>query len=313
MAAATIGLVLAAGAALGGCTQVVDQEHAARTARTALGALDQVAAAEVTTASWDHGASISLTYADIDEAKGLSGLIAQVAEVAQDQGIGSYVLRLTPEDGDGEQLAVDETFAGSSGERAVLDHWFRVNDALLGTVQYDVERGCEAITVDAGGAIAHDVEAAGRDGYGDPDTTWTFRSGDSSFVATGPVTASDVRLLEDVQREVGSAGLPVAAERWQLFRRFGHVRLDLDVDLGKGAVSPADLTVASYGTAMTGLATAALGRLDETGLPRFLSLRHTSGDSAPVDVFGTWTSTQSAAPGRDRLDRGWDAWLAKRA
>lgn len=299
--AATAIAATTAVALLAGCTE--ESDHT-RNAETRLSKVEHVATVELTPSSWDRVATIVVGYADIDSPRGLARLLADLAEAIEERGYRTYRLELSEVDGDGDLLVVDETLIEREDADAVIDAWFEATEELLGPVTYVVESGAESITVDSAGGIGHDVATARRIG-GRPGTTWVFRNRETRFAATAPVTASDVELFDDVHREAASTSLPVAADGWRLDRRFGHVRLDLEVDVP--GVSGSSLTVADHGADLRRLARAALTALDGTGLPAFLSLREATAES--VDVFGTWTSTQRPAPGRDPEDRGWDRWL----
>lgn len=172
------------------------------------------------------------------------------------------------------ELTVGDGFGDGRGSRAVLRT--RLTDTLLGAVSYAVGPDGESIRVRSGGGAAHDVARARRIGHGSGRTVWVFDSGPGTFAATGRVTGRDLRLFEAVQRGTGAEGRPVWVPSWQLDCRAGHVRLDPTVDVD---------------------------------LPAWLRL-HATG-TGPDDVFGSWASDRPAARGRDRLDRGWDTWLAR--
>lgn len=305
--AATV-LAVAAGV-LTGCTETADES---RTVQSHLGRIDHVDRVQVTTPSWEHGAAFAIGYDDIGDADGLATLLAEVDEVAADRGFTPYRVTLTPSGDADHELTVDDAFSGSDHERGVLDAWTAVGDAMIGRLDYTVEGGAETIAVDSGGGITHDVDEARRLGYGGPTTRWTFRNGATSFVVAGAVTSADVALLADVQGDVGSPDLPATASGWRLGRYADHVRLDVDLDLEGAATSPAGVTPQDFGDRIRPLAGAALDALARTGHPRFLSLRQVDADGS-ADVLATWTSTQPPTPGRDRLDRGWDGWLARLA
>lgn len=298
---------------LAGCTNATDL---GRTAQTQLNRIDQVTSSDVTVPTWDNDTTIAVTYEDIDDTAGLAALLADIDEVATDQGYSTYRLELTSASLDDSVLVVDQNLTGSPDEKAVLDNWYAVTGTMLGPVTYEVHQDDEAITISSGGGAAHDIAAAADLGYGGDATTWTFRSGDSSFVATGAVAPGDVDLFQDVSRTVGSESLAASARSWQLDRRDDHVRLDLDVTFRDGPVAPAELTVDSHGSVIAPLAEAALATTSAAGVPVWLSLTNSSEAAADdPDVFGVWSSSQAPARGRDRLHRGWDVWwsdLARR-
>lgn len=304
-------LALALSPAVAGCSGAVDRS---RTVQTHLDRIDQVVRVDITSPAWDRGAAFAVTYEDVDDATGLAALIAEIDTAATDQGYATYRLDLTSDDASDDtgdaHLLVDETFTGSPDEDAVLDGYYALTDTVLGAVTYDVQPAGESITVDSGGGIAHDVTEAARLGYGGATTTWTFRNRGTTFVAAGAVTPDDATLLQQVQRTVGSSTLPAAATTWRLDRRDGHVRLDLDVTFRDGPVEPALLTAETYGDTVAPLAEAALTATEVARLPVWLGLGYPTADgSGALDEFGTWTSTQPPARGRDRLGRGWDFWL----
>lgn len=307
-AAATLatGALLLSG--LAGCSRAPDQAHAVQ---SGLRHLDQVRAAEVTRPSPDRAAAIRITYAaGVDDAAGLAALVSEVDAVAADGGYPSYRLTLvsavTPE----SELTVGDGFGDRRASRAVLRTWLRLTDTLLGAVSYAVDPDGETVRVRSGGGAAHDLARARRIGHGSDRTVWVFDSGTGTFAATGRVTGRDLRLFAAVQRGSGAEGPPVWAPSWQLDRRAGHVRLDLTVDVA-AAGTPEQLTVARHGRTLAPLVRAALAALDATDLPAWLRLHATR--AGPDDVFGSWASGRPAARGRDPLDRGWDAWLARQA
>jgi hypothetical protein len=288
-----------------GCTGAVDQAHSIQ---TKLGRIEAITAVDVATPTADRGAAISVSYAGAETTRELGTLIAAIDRVAADAKYPSYRLRLTPVTSTGDQLVVDDDFPGSAREERVLGNWLTVLSVVLGDVTYTFEPGSESIAVDAGAAVAHDVSEASRLHYGSAVTTWSFRNGDTSFDASGRVSPTDVVLFQDVQRSVSSEVLPAPADGWQLQRRDERVLLDLDVAFPGAPVDPGRLTVARYGDDVERLALAAFAAVDVSGLPVRMQLRNPTPDG--VDVFGYWISDQEPVPGRDRLMRGWDLWLA---
>jgi hypothetical protein len=289
------------------CSRSLDQAHSVQ---TRLNRIDQVADAQVTTPSAEAGAAIVVTYGDTAGERGLSRLIREIDAVADDERYPSYRLDLVP-DGGSDRLTVDDSFVGSPDEATVLGSWLATTSALLGDVRYRFEPGAEAIDVDSGAAIAHDVSEASRIGYGFAGTVWTFHDGDSAFVASGRVSPTDVALFQGAQRTVSSGVLPAPATTWRLERRDGHVLLDLDVGFPGGSVPPERLTIPRYGDAVARLAAAALGTVRVASLP--VTLRLVNATPAGDDVFGYWVSGQRPVRGRDRLVRGWDRWLVRLA
>jgi len=293
---------------LAGCSAALDQAHSVQ---TRLGRIEQVTDTSVTTPSAARGAAISIEYGDVTTQRGLSRLLAEVGRIADEGDYPAYRLDLRPDAAPGDALVVDDSFIGSDPEPAVLRNWLLVTAALLGDVDYSFEPGREAITVDSGAAIGHDVGEASRVGYGYRDTTWTFTADGITFAASGRVSPTDVQLFQGVQRSVASDSLPAPARTWRLERRTDHVLLDLDVELGAagaGRVGPEQVTVARYGDDVRRLVDAALGAVRVAGLPVWLRLHHrTDGGD---DVFGYWVGGQAPVHGRDRLGRGWDRWLA---
>jgi hypothetical protein len=288
---------------LAGCSAALDQAHSVQ---TRLGRLEEVAGVEVTTPSADAGAAIRLDYTGATTGRELSRLIDAIDRVATDERYPSYRLELTSSDTD--RLVVDDGFVGSRAEPAVLENWLAVTSVLLGEVDYIYEAGHEAIVVDAGAGIAHDVGEASRIRYGTDDTTWTFRDDGTTFVASGRVSAADVLLFQGVQRTVSSEVLPAPARTWRLERYDDHLLLDLHVTVPGRDVTAEQLTVRRYGADVRRLVVAALGQLD-VGLPVWVRLHHVT--AAGDDLFGYWVSDQRPVRGRDRLVRGWDLWLVE--
>jgi hypothetical protein len=289
---------------LGGCSDAVDQAHSIQ---TKLGRIDAISAADVTTPTAERGPSISVSYDDAGTRRELSALIAAIDKIATDADYPSFRLDLKPVTSEGDVLVVDDSFSGSEDEPGVLDSWLTVLDVVLGDITYTFEPGSESIDVDAGAAVAHDVSEASRLRYGFPDTTWTFRNGDTAFVAAGRVSPTDVVLFQDVQRSVSSDVLPAPAPSWRLERSDHHVLLDLDVAFPGAPVDPEQLTIQRYGGDVERLAATAFSAVDVADLPVRMQLRNPT--DAGTDVFGYWISDQRPVRGRDKLVRGWDLWL----
>lgn len=295
-------------ATLAACTGALDQAH---TVQTHLNRIDEVTDAEVATPSADTGAAITVTYTDVETVRELSRLIGSIDAIADEEGYPSYRLDLVPAESTSDRLLVDDSFAGSADETEVLGNWFATTGALLGDVGYRFEPGQEAIELDSGAGILHDVSEASRIGYGFTTTVWTFRSGESSFVVAGRVSPIDVSLFQGTARTVSSEVLPAPAATWQLERRDGHVLLDLLVAFASGPVPPERLTVERYGDDVERLARAAMGVVSVSGLP--VTLRLVNGAPESADVFGFWASDARPVRGRDPLARGWDLWLVRLA
>lgn len=296
-------------AALTGCS---DEPDRARSVRSAVAELAQVVSAEVTTATTDRGAVIRLNYAaSADSPRALAAIVAGVDEVATERGYSPYRLILVPATKPDSRLSVDSTFGHRAGATRLLRAWLRVTSAVLGPVTYEIDRASEAITVDSKGGAAHDVAQVRRLRHGSATTTWVFRTGSGTFTADGRIRAGDARLFRAVQRNAGAGGQPASVLSWRLDRRQSHVRLDLD--LGLTPRPPAtQLTIDRYGRSLAPLVRTALTALATTGRPAWLSL-HVRPDSTTDDTFATWASDRPSVPGRDPLNRGWDAWLAAQA
>lgn len=298
-------LVLAlAGAVLTGCSDAVDQAHSIQ---TKLGRVDAITRADVTTPTADRGAAISVTYDNAETPRELSALVAAIDKIASEADYPSYRLDLVPVTSEGDTLVVDDAFASSDAEPGVLANWLTVLDVILGDLTYTYEPGSESIDVDAAAAVLHDVSEASRLRYGFPDTTWTFRNGDTTFVVAGRVSPTDVSLFQGVQRSVSSDVLPTPAPSWRLERRGDQVLLDLDVEFPGAPVDPRRVTIGRYGEDVGRLVTTALSAVDVAGLPVRMRLRNPV--AGGTDVFGYWVSDQRPVRGRDRLMRGWDLWL----
>ena len=291
-----------------GCSGALDQAHSVQ---THLNRIDEVADSQVSTPSASTGAAIEVVYDGVDTARSLARLIKAIDAVADGEDYPSYRLDLVPAANDRDRLTVDDSFAGSDDETSVLDNWFATTGALLGDVRYRFEPGTEEIDVDSGAGIAHDVGEASRIRYGFPGTVWTFRDGDSSFVASGRVSPTDVSLFQGAQRTVTSEVLPAPASAWTLERRDRHVLLDLEVDFPGGPVPPERITVQRYGDAVARLSDAAMAVVRTAGLPATIRLIAATPDGDD-DVFGYWVSDRRPVRGRDPLARGWDLWLAHR-
>lgn len=304
--ALAVGALLSSG--LAGCS---GQADGACAMRDDLRRLDGLRAAQVGEPGPDRAVSLTLTYdGAVDDTAGLAALVSEVGTVAADHGCPSYRLTLVPALAPGSELTVEDDFGGRPRDRTTLRTWLRLTDALLGSVSYAVDAGAETIRVHSEGGTAHDLARAQRIGHGTDRTVWVFDGGAGTFVVTGRVTGRDLRLFWAVQRSAGAEDQPVWAPSWQLDRRADHVRLDLTVDLAAVA-APGRLTVARHGRAVAPLVRTAMAAIRATGLPAWLRL-HTAG-AEPDDVFGSWASDQPAERGRDPLDRGWDAWLDRRA
>ena len=301
---ALLALTLAVAILATGCAGAVDQAHSIQ---TRLGRIDGIVEADVTTPSADRGPAISVSYDGAETARELAELIAEIDKVARDADYPSYRLDLAPVSSGGDVLVVDDTFSANADRLEVLDNWQTVLDVVLGDITYTFEPGNEEILVDAGPAIAHDVSEASRLRYGFPGTTWSFVNGDTRFDASGRVSPTDVLLFQGVQRSVDSTVLPAPAPAWRLQRREGHVLLDLDVAFPGSPIAPERLTIPRYGGDVERLASTAMTATGAADLPVRMQLRNPTPDG--VDVFGYWISDQRPVPGRDRLVRGWDAWL----
>ncbi len=288
-----------------GCSEGIDQAH---TLQTRLVGIDGVTTADVSAPSVARAAEISLRFDPSLTAADVGHLVKQVARAAANENYPSYRLGLSPADGSNDTLVVDDSFAASPVEAAVVANWLAVDDAVLGTVTYTFESSNETITVDSGAAAVHDVTEISRIGYGSSDTSWSIAAPGSTFVVTGRVSSTDVQLFQQVQRSVGSSSLPVPSSSWRLERRGDLVRLDLQVGLPREPVAPAAITRARFGGDLRHLARAALDSVAVADLPIWLELRHAG--ASGNDVFGYWISDQRPVPGRDRLGRGWDRWLA---
>jgi hypothetical protein len=291
-------------ALLTSCAGALDQAH---TVQTHLNRINEVSGAQVTTPSADRGAAITVTYSDAGSVRELGRLIAEIDRVADEEDYPSYRLDLVPAGADGDRLMVDDSFAGSADEEAVLGNWFTTTAALLGDVRYRFEPGEESIDLESGAGILHDVSEASRIGYGFAGTVWTFRAGDSAFVVAGRVSPTDVSLFQGTERTVSSEVLPVPASTWQLERREGHVLLDLRVEFADADVAPERLTIERYGEDVERLAGAAMSAAAVAGLP--VTMRLVNAGPEGDDVFGYWSSDARPVRGRDPLARGWDLWL----
>lgn len=288
-----------------GCAGAPD---VARTVEGEVARLDQVADATVTPPTGERAATLTVTYDDGLSPARLAGLSDAVGEIAAANDYTTYRLSLVPALEPDSALVVGPGFTGRGAQRAVLEAWQRETAALLGPVRHAADRHGERIVVDSGGGIAQDVTEARRLRYGDATTTWEFRAGTGTFTVGGRVLAADLALLQAVRRSAGVEGRPAWAETWRLDRRAGHVRLDLEVALDGGTVPAPLVRPGRYGAALAPLVDGVLAALAATGLPTWVRLLDHAGG-----VLASWSSPMRAAPGRDRLDRGWDAWLASRA
>ena len=281
----------------------LDQAHVVQ---TRLGRDDAVADVDVEVPTRDRGARISLLLdGGLDDASVL-GLVASVEEITASQAYPSYRLDLV-EPGTGDSLAVDDTFVADPRAAAVVGAWRRASSAFVGTTALTYEHGRTTVVVTSDGGLAHDVAEASRLASPPPKpVSWRFVSGPGTVVLDGAVDPADVDLVERVQRGVVSPTLPVAAVGWRLERRRTQAELDLRADLG--TVAPAEVTLATWAEGIAPLVRTALASI---GQPRRrVVLRLSRSTDNGTDVFGWWTSDQAPADGRDRLDRGWDAWLA---
>ncbi|GAA4748952.1 hypothetical protein GCM10023350_37440 [Nocardioides endophyticus] len=304
LAITVLGLMLA-GLTLSGCSEAVD---GARAVQTRIGRLHQVVDVDVTTPGTERTAAITVTYDDsVDQPSVLAGLVAAVVEVADGLKYPAYPLTLVPATEPASTLTIGGAFPRPAVEDAVLTTWFTLTGALLGSVGYVAGPDGERITVDSAGGAAHDLAEVQRIGHGTARTTWVFRAGTATFTMGGRVRPADLGLFQAVQRNAGVEGQPVWARGWQLDRRSGHVRLDLDLAFGDAGPTLGQLTVARYGRTLAPLAHNSLIALDRSRQRAWLTLH--SGD----DTFAAWASGQTPGRGRDPLGRGWDVWLVQQA
>ena len=296
--------------ALSACSADVDQAHAVQ---TRLGRLDHVVASDVTSPTLDRGAEIAL---DVEPGLSPAQVVAvagAVADAAADEDYLAYRLTLRAADTATDALVVDDDFGTDPHAAAVVGHWQRLASAVLGAITYRYQPGAEIVEVETAGSLVHDVEEAGRIGYGGTATTWRFVEGGSVYVDDGRLHPQDVLLVQRVQRTVASPSLPVPAPDWRLETRADHVLLDLPVDLPQTDVDASLLTVAAFEQPLSSLALGALDALSVASKPVWLRLHHGSGEAGTRgsdDIFGWWSSERPQVPGRDPLFRGWDAWLA---
>jgi hypothetical protein len=288
-----------------GCAESIDE---ARTVQTHLGRLHQVIDVDVTTPSTDRAAAITVTYdGDLDQPAVLADLVAAVVKVADDLDYPAFPLTLVPATEPKSALTIGAAFRSPAAEDAVLSTWFTLTGALLGTVAYVALPDGETIAVSSDGGAAHDLAEVQRIGHGSARTTWVFRAGTATFTVGGRVRPSDLGLFQAVQRNAGVEGQPVWVHAWQLDRRPGHVRLDLDLALGDAVVAPGRLTVVRYGRTLAPLARNSLIALGSSRRPTYLTLHN------GTDTLATWASDQAPGKGRDPLGRGWDVWLMQQA
>lgn len=304
--AVTAALAVALAGLVAGCAGSVDQAH---TVQTRIGRIDEVLDAEVTPATPDHGARITVVMAPRLAAAQVVALVRDVAAVADGEDYPSYRLDLRV-DGTDDVLVVDDTFEHAPHGRAVVERWQRVAATMLGGVTTVVEPAGEAISVASEGGFLQDVAEASRIPRLGGSLTWRFTTGPSVFVVAGRVRGTDVLLAQRVQRTVDSPSLPLPAPVWRLESRRDHVLLDLVVDLDE-RVSARSLTRRHYAPEVRALVEGALGAVGVTREPLWMRLRHRT--AAGDDVFAWWVSGQPPVAGRDRLDRGWDRWLRARA
>ncbi|MEI5673528.1 MULTISPECIES: hypothetical protein [unclassified Nocardioides] len=231
-------------------------------------------------------------------------LVAEVDRVTAEQGEPSYLLELRETDAP-DVLAVDEAFAADARAAEVVAAWRRSAAAFVGETRVTYESGRTTVEVASGGGLAHDVTESSRLPLPPQPVTWRYTSGAGTVVLDGKVSDGDIDLVERVQRGVSSPSLPLAAASWRLERGRSQVRLDLGTDLGP--VAPADVTPAAWGGRIAPLARSGVAALGRQRRPVVVRLSHPVGERA--DVFAWWTSDRPPADGRDRLARGWDAWL----
>jgi hypothetical protein len=286
-----------------GCADGIDQAHSVQ---TRLGRLEAVGDIDVDVPTADRGAQITvLLVAGVDDA-GVVDLIASVDQVAIGEDYPSYRLELL-EPGTADALVVDDAFATDARALHVVGSWRRTASAFVGDTTLTYETGRTTVLVTSDGGLAHDVAEASRVALPPKPVTWRFESGPGTVVLDGAVTTDDVDLVERVQRGVVSPSLPVAAGSWRLDRRRTQVELDLRTDLG--ATPSAELTPAAFGDKIAPLARTAVAAVGQPRRRVVLRLSRPTDDG--TDVFAWWTSDRAPVDGRDRLNRGWDPWLAQ--
>lgn len=238
---------------------------------------------------------------DVPAGLGADGVVALAAAVER-----PYVDLVDPATGD--VLAVDAGFGTDTRASAVVAAWRRLSATTLGPTTSSYEHGLSTVAVDSGGGLLHDVAEAARVAPPPAPSTWRFAGNEGVALVHGRVTASDVALVERVQAGVLSPSLGVAAARWRLERRATRLLLDLWLP---GAVPPEQLVPATWAHRLAPLVTAARTALGRPSRPA--ELRLLQAVDGGTDVVAWWSSDHPPAPGRDRLRRGWDAWLASRA
>ncbi|WP_121254136.1 hypothetical protein [Nocardioides ferulae] len=296
-AVALVGLL-----ALGGCAGEADR---ARSAGARLSQVEGVAQAEVDPPGDDRLARLSVMVEPDITAAVAGSVLAAMAEAAQNAGYVSYTLEIAR--GDGDLLLADESLVDEPRRIALLRGWLRLADALDGGLVLDrtsagnvVQVSAETVALDL--AEAADVELPG------PRTEWRFSTDDGSLALVGNPTDADLRAARRVPATVTSPGLPLPADRWGLGRFDGGYQLDLWLRV-PGADAPADLSPRRFGERIAPLARGALEALRPA---RSVTLRLHAGGEDPGgadDLFGWWSTSGTAEPGRDLLGRGWDAWL----
>ncbi|MDP2775784.1 MAG: hypothetical protein Q8O61_19675 [Nocardioides sp.] len=302
--AQTCALALLPALLLAGCAEDVDQAQAVQ---TRLGRVELVSSSEVTSPTSDRGARIALVVRAGLSAAEVVALTGAVADIAADEDYLAYRLALRVAGTPTAALVVDDDFGDDRRAAVVVRHWQRLSSALLGEITYRYQPGAEIVEVETVGSLVHDVQEAGRIGYGSAATTWRFAAGGSVYIDDGRLHPQDVLLVQRVERTVASPSLPVPAPGWRLETRADHVQLDLPVVLPQSGVAPSTLTVKAFELPLRSLAVGALDALSVTGKPVWLRLHHPSSEGD--DVFGWWASDDPPLPGRDPLHRGWDAWL----
>lgn len=297
-------LVLLAGG-LTGCAEDLDR---VTSLRTTLAGVDGVSEAQVhpptrDTAAWiavvlDHGLDTTDTLA----------VIGKVTAAAEEDRFTGYRLEVRRSLTDDDVLVVDEAFAGSRAAESVTAAFVRLTDALLGEIVHDVRGGSEAVAVESGGGIGHDVAEAARIGYGTTLTTWRFHAGPVTFVVAGRIGSRDAHLFDRVQRTVSSSVLPVPAVRWRLERWSSQVVLALDVRV-PGGDDPGRISLDRWAGEVRPLAVAALRASRHPDRVRWVTLTDVAGPDP--DTFASWRSDTGPVRGRDPHLRGWDAWWAR--
>lgn len=284
-----------------GCSAELDQAHSAQ---TRLGRVAAVADVQVEVSGPGQGARIEIVLQPGLTDDEVVALAADVSRVAAEVAYPSYRLDLM-EPGTGDGLTLDDTFATDPRASAVVAAWRRAAGVLVGDTVLSYQHGRTIVRVSSDGGLAHDVAESSRLELPPQPVTWRFETGPGTVLLDGRVTATDVDLVERVQRTVVSPSLALPAEAWRLERRRTHAELDLAADLG--AVPAAQVTPDAWGQRLAPLARAAVAAV---GRPRRqVVIRLTRPTDTGTDVLAWWTSDRLPSPGRDRLARGWDAWL----